>query len=93
MRDGVDATDVGVVADEGAVLVPEGVHRATSIGQGTPPGAELGHRFLVRDRHIARRVLARQVGERRGERFGGNVERLVHEGDAGRAQGGVLEAR
>ena len=53
-----EAADVGVVADERAVLVPERVHRADALRERVSARTQRGDALLVRDRHVARGALA-----------------------------------
>ena len=91
--DHVEGTDIGVVAHQSSVVVPEGVDRATAPSEGRELVTVRRDPFLVRRRDIAGRILGAQRVEHLGQRRGRHVERLVAQGNSGRVQRRVLEPR
>ncbi len=90
---GVEPSDVGVVADEGATLRPERVHGAHALGDGTARSAERRERLLVRHGHVAGGIgVAQKAGDGR-EPCGRDVERFVRQRDSCAQQCGGLQRR
>ena len=93
-RCSLKAADVGVVTNEGAVYRdPKRVHGADSVRGVTQTITRGADGFLVWNRDVSGRALASQTRERIIEYAPWNIQQLVHERNAGRAQRGILKDR